>query len=181
MAGLRVCIDYDDPLVAELIQNALSQYISDLEPTSSSEAELQWSSYESISFEKILADPKCLCNSYIFRKALIRKHFLANTVQNWLSKHPPSVLATSVPKTYILECDYADYLDEALNESFELRDALEANRELEDEERTYFILKPSMSDRGQGIRIFSTLEELREIFEEFEEKDSEDEEDLEED
>src|SRR5271156_1038955 len=166
MAGLRVCIDYDDPLVAELIQNALSQYISDLEPTSSSEAELQWSSYESISFEKILADPKCLCNSYIFRKALIRKHFLANTVQNWLSKHPPSVLATSVPKTYLLECDYADYLDEALNEAFELRDALEAGEQ-------WFIWKPSMTDRGQGIRLFSTREELEEIFEEFEEGEDE--------
>jgi len=176
MTSLRVCVDYDDPLVAELIQNALSQYIPDLKHTSPSEAELQWSSYESISFEKIMADPKNLCNSYIFRKALIRKHFLVNTVQNWLSKHPESVLATSVPRTHILECDYADYLDEALNESFELRDALEANGELESEERTYFILKPSMSDRGQGIRIFSTLEQLQEIFEQFEEEEASEEE-----
>jgi tubulin---tyrosine ligase len=72
-----------------------------------------------------------------------------------------------VPNTYILECDYADYLDEALNESYELREALEAN-ETAEHKRKYFILKPSMTDRGQGIRLFSTTDELRDIFEDFE-------------
>src|SRR5436190_8184028 len=88
---MRVCIEYDDPLVAELIHSSLSRYFS-LENTSASEAALQWSSYESISFETILSNPFTLCNSYIFRKALIRKHFLANTIQNWLAKHPQSIL-----------------------------------------------------------------------------------------
>ena len=163
MTLLNVCVDYDDPLVAELIRNALSQLIPNINYTSVAEATLQWSSYESIAFETILANPRALCNSYIFRKALIRKHFLANTVQTWLTKHPESVLGKSVPTTYLLECDYSDYLDEALNESYELREALEKS----ENERQYFILKPSMADRGQGIRLFSTREELEQIFEEF--------------
>ena len=157
--SMNVCVDYDDPLVAELIRDALDQLIPDTKYTPATSASLQWSSYESITFETILKNPRTLCNSYIFRKALIRKHFLATTVQTWLAKHPESILAKAVPKTYLLECDYADYLDEALNESYELRDALGEGKS--------FILKPSMTDRGQGIRLFSTREELEGIFEEF--------------
>jgi tubulin---tyrosine ligase len=171
MTELSICIDYDDPLVAELLHSSLSQFVPHIRKALPSEADLQWSSYESISFQSILNHPQKLCNSYIFRKALIRKHFLANTIQNWVAKHPETILATAVPRTYLLECDYSDYLDEALNESFELREALELN-ENERENQKYFILKPSMTDRGQGIRLFSTLDELREIFEEFDGEDS---------
>jgi len=177
MTELRVSIAEDDPLINELIQISLQKYIPKLVKVSASKAELQWSSYEAIHFENILSNPKSLCNSYIFRKALIRKHFLANTAQTWLSKHPQSVLAKAVPRTYLLECDYADYLDEALNESFELREALEVNETVKENERKYLILKPSMADRGQGIRLFSTLQELEEIFEEFEENEDENEDD----
>ena len=79
-----------------------------------------------------------------------------------------------------MECDFAEYLDEALNESFELRDALQENeRIVRGEEmgdgRGWFILKPSMADRGQGIRLFSTMRELEEIFEEFEAQEDEEE------
>ena len=173
MTELRVCIDYDDPLVPDLIQSSLQKFIPNVLNVSPTEASLQWSSYEAIHFETILSNPQTLCNSYIFRKALIRKHFLANTVLSWLSKHPRSILRRTVPRTYLLECDYADYLDEALNESFELREALELNGSKNADQRLYFILKPSMADRGQGIRLFSTLQELQEIFEEFEEDEDE--------
>jgi len=172
---LRVCIDDDDPLIAELIQTSLSKYIPEQISVSASEAALQWSTYEALHFETILSNPRSLCNSYIFRKALIRKHFLANTAQTWIIKHPESILSKAIPRTYLLECDYADYLDEALNESFELREALERNEEKNEEERQYFILKPSMADRGQGIRLFSRLKELQEIFEEFEDAEDEEE------
>ena len=173
MSSLSVCIEYDDPRVAELIHNALSQLIPDINFSPAKEASLQWSSYESIAFETILANPRSLCNSYIFRKALIRKHFLASTAQNWLAKHPESILARAVPKTYLLECDYSDYLDEALNDCYELREALE-----NENERKYFILKPSMTDRGQGIRIFSTRKELEQIFQEFDVDSSDEDEDV---
>jgi tubulin---tyrosine ligase len=165
--ALKVCIDYDDPVLADLILNSLSNTIPNTIQAPATEASLQWSSYEQLDFDAILKNPQStLCNTYIFRKALIRKHFLANTIHTWLSKHPDSILKVHTPKTYLLECDYADYLDEALNEAFELRDALEAAEQ-------WFILKPSMTDRGQGIRLFSTREELEEIFEEFEEDNEE--------
>ena len=177
MSSLAVCIDYDDPLIQSLILSSLHTYIPHLNPVPASLASLQWSTYESLSFEHILSNPSTtLCNSYIFRKALIRKHFLSNTIQQWLSKHPENILAQIVPITYLLECDYAEYLDEALNESFELRDELEKNEEREGEGKKWFILKPSMADRGQGIRLFSSLEQLEEIFEEFEQLDDDDEE-----
>jgi tubulin---tyrosine ligase len=162
---LTVCIDYDDPLVAQLIQLSLARYIPDVQKASASSASLQWSSYEEISFETIFANPRTLCNSYIFRKALIRKHYLATTVQEWLTKHPGSILRSTVPTTHLLECDYAEYLDEALNEAFELE------QELQNEEKM-FILKPSMADRGQGIRLFATRYELQQIFEDFEEDEA---------
>jgi len=168
--ALRVCVEYDDPVVAELIKSSLSTFIPKAVQATASEAQLQWSSYECLDFDRILRIPQAtLCNSYIFRKALIRKHFLANTVQNWISKHPESILQSYTPKTYLLECDYAEYLDEALNEAFELRAALEASETNEN----WFILKPSMTDRGQGIRLFSTRDQLERIFEEFDEDQDE--------
>ena len=66
------------------------------------------------------------------------------------------------------ELDYAEFLDEALVEAYELHDSFAHNAELPLEERQWWILKPSMSDRGQGIRLFSSEGELRSIFEEWE-------------
>lgn len=74
--------------------------------------------------------------------------------------------------------DYAEFLDDALVEAFELRDSLERNEEKEKGEREWWILKPGMSERGQGIRLFSSMEELQGIFDGWEEEmpDSDDEE-----
>jgi len=47
-------------------------------------------------------------------------------------------------------------------------------------ERDYWILKPGMSDRGQGIRLFSTEAELKSVFEEWDEPSDIDEEEDEE-
>ena len=103
------------------------------------------------------------------RKALIRKHFLAHTIHTHVTKHSTSTLSQSFPESYPLELDYVEFLDEALDESFELRDSLLSNQHQLPEVRCWWILKPSMSDRGQGIRLFSTIGELQQIFEEFEE------------
>jgi hypothetical protein len=178
MTSLTACISYEDPLISTLILESLSSVIPSLtHVTNPSTANLQWSTYELLNFDHLLHHPRTtLCNSYIFRKALIRKHFLANTVAQWLAKNPASILSRSVPRTFLLECDFAEYLDEALNESFELRDAVMGNEGRGGGERSWFILKPSMADRGQGIRLFSTMKELEEIFEEFEAQEEEEEE-----
>jgi tubulin--tyrosine ligase len=142
---------------------------------------LQILQYESLSFELALSHPeRMLLNAYVIRKALIRKHFLAMTVDTWIKKHPESILKSNVQPSYGFELDYAEFLDEALLEAYELRESLEANLEKEPDQQQWWILKPSMSDRAQGIRIFSTLEELTAIFEGWEEEGEEEEEEEEE-
>lgn len=127
---------------------------------------LQITPYEVIDFDYAAHHAaSTVINSYIIRKALIRKHFLANTVEQWVAKRPQSVLARHVQRTEAFEVDYAEFLDDALVEAFDLRASLDTNEENEDEAtRQWWILKPSMSDRGQGIRLFSTMDGLQAIF-----------------
>ncbi|OAA62806.1 tubulin-tyrosine ligase family protein [Niveomyces insectorum RCEF 264] len=153
--------------------------------TNPPERVLQITPYEAIDFAYAAAHPASTCvNSYIIRKALIRKHFLAATVAQWVAKRPASVLARHVPRAEAFEVDYAEFLDDALVEAFDLRASLARNEESGEQgkspaQREWWILKPSMSDRGQGIRLFSTMEELQAIFdgweEDFEEDEDEDE------
>ena len=188
---------------------------------------LQITPYEAIDFEYAAAHPRsCLVNSYMIRKALIRKHYLSATVELWVAKHPDSVLARHVKRSEAFEVDYAEFLDDALVEAFDLRASLERNEgvdphdgdSVQDDhagdpgeagssnqhppetaaaagsesagagregrggllprrpaEREWWILKPGMSDRGQGIKLFSTMAELQDIFDtwEAEQPDSE--------
>lgn len=134
-----------------------------------SSAVLQITSYERLDFDHLLSHPaSSLANAYIIRKALIRKHYLSNTVANWITKHPDSILETHVKPAIDFELDYAEFLDEALVEAYELKESWARNESADERDRDWWILKPSMSDRGQGIRMFSTEEELRDIFEEWE-------------
>lgn len=141
---------------------------------------LQITPYETIDFDYAQSHPgTCLINSYMIRKALIRKHFLSATVDIWVAKNPGSVLKTHVKRSEAFEVDYAEFLDDALIEAFDLRASLDQNALVPAKDREWWILKPSMSDRGQGIRLFSTMEELQDIFDTWEEDlpDSDDEED----
>lgn len=178
-------MDCDDPYVQELVEKALqsrmgSRYrplssISDL--PSRSAPVFQYREYERLDFEHAMMNPTTsLTNAYIIRKALIRKHYLTNTVANWVTKHPDSVLAKHVKASVDFELDYAEFLDDALLEAYELRESLEKNESRPDSEKEWWILKPGMSDRGQGIRLFNSEDQLREIFEEWEvDTDDEDE------
>ena len=165
------------PLISSAISNnfPLASYKhitspSDL-PTSDSRL-LQIAPYETLDFTHLLQHPTTsLANSYIIRKALIRKHYLHNTISSWWSKHPDdSNLKGHVPLTVAFEVDYAEFLDEALVECWELHESFAR------EEREWWILKPSMSDQGQGVRLFSSEDELRTIFEEWEEDEESEEE-----
>ncbi|KAI1633492.1 survival protein sure-like phosphatase/nucleotidase [Biscogniauxia mediterranea] len=147
---------------------------------------LQITPYEAIDWEYVAKHPRsCLVNSYMLRKALIRKHYLASTVEHWVAKRPQSALSGHVKRAEAFEVDYAEFLDDALIEAFDLRASLERNAQIREsgegkEEVEWWILKPSMSDRGQGIRLFSTMEELQGIFDGWEGSDDEDEEEEEE-
>lgn len=130
--------------------------------------------YEDLDLDLLQTHPEryFVC-SYVYRKSLIRKHYLANTVRHYVAKNPSLILATAVPESFQLEVDYAEFLDDALDECYELR------QELEKGDSTW-ILKPSMSDKGQGIRLFRLVEQLQAIFDSFE-KDGENEDDENED
>ncbi|KAL4928416.1 putative acid phosphatase [Aspergillus undulatus] len=187
--ALYSIVDCDDPYVQELVEQALKSRIgprhrrissiSDL-PSKSSPV-FQYREYERLDFEHAMMNPTTsLTNAYIIRKALIRKHYLSNTVANWVTKHPESVLAKHVKPSVDFELDYAEFLDDALLEAYELRESLEKNESLPDNEKEWWILKPGMSDRGQGIRLFNSEDQLREIFEEWEVDSDEEEEEEEE-
>lgn len=140
----------------------------------------QITSYETIDFEFAASHPQSyLINSYMIRKALIRKHYLSATLDHWAAKNPDSLLKKHVKRSEAFELDYAEFLDDALVEAFDLRESLDRNDGVEAEQREWWILKPGMSDRGQGIRLFSTMDELQAIFDgwEAERPDSDDEED----
>ncbi|RXG42077.1 hypothetical protein VDGE_10040 [Verticillium dahliae] len=180
-------VDYGDEYVQPLILDAMNSLLPEgswelLPHTPSSSADqvlslanivpsptaklVQIAPYETLDFE-YAADHSStvLINSYMIRKALIRKHYLSATVETWSAKHPSSSLATGVKRSEHFELDYAEFLDDALVEAFDLRESLERNEEKEDPaQRDWWILKPGMSDRGQGIRLFSTQDELQAIF-----------------
>ncbi|KXT05541.1 hypothetical protein AC578_3737 [Pseudocercospora eumusae] len=182
-------IDYEDnyvqPLLLATIKSqippdrlVLISNISQL-PSSSSNF-LQWRQYESIEFESLMQTPTTsLANSYVIRKALIRKHYLSTTVSHWLTKQPSSVLKGHVQPSVEFEVDFAEFLDDALVEAYELKESWQRNEALDkdSEDREWWILKPGMSDRGQGIRLFSSEEELTSIFEEWDPPSDDDEED----
>lgn len=177
-------VDSDDPYVQSLMEQALQrrlrkgqyQMVSKLSDLPSPSAPLfQYREYERLDFEHaMMYSNTSLINAYIIRKALIRKHYLSNTVANWVIKHPNSVLRNHFKFACDFELDYAEFLDEALLEAYELRESLDRNEGKPDSEKEWWILKAGMSDRGQGIRLFNSEDQLREIFEEWEEDNSDD-------
>jgi len=182
-------VDYPDGYVQPLILHALGSFLQvpyDLvdsieQSAATSRRFLQIRAYESIDFEHAMQHPNTsLVSAYVIRKALIRKHYLSNTVSSWLVKHPGSVLASSFKPSVHFELDYAEFLDEALVDAWDLNESMSRNEDsTSDVPREWWILKPGMSDGGNGIRLFSSMEELQAIFEEWEgtSEDEEDEED----
>ncbi|WQF86144.1 Putative survival protein SurE-like phosphatase/nucleotidase [Colletotrichum destructivum] len=195
-------INYEDPYVQPLILGAMQRLFPgaySLIPTPAGSAGagavlaaalpspdtkiLHIAPYESLDFDHVAAHPStALVNSYIIRKALIRKHYLSSTVDHWIAKHPSSSLKTHVKRGEHFEVDYAEFLDDALVEAFDLRESMDRNENIVEDEgdkdnKEWWILKPGMSDRGQGIRLFRSMEELQGIFDEWEEgrPDSDDE------
>ena len=77
--------------------------------------------------------------------------------------------------TYGFEVDYAEFLEDALVEAYELKESLRDNQTKSPADREWWILKPGMSDRGQGIRVFDSMSELQSIFDEWDPQDEEEE------
>ncbi|KAI1268009.1 survival protein sure-like phosphatase/nucleotidase [Xylariaceae sp. FL1019] len=185
-------VDYEDPYVQPLILNALAKLfplesytlLSSPSPASTNSDEpialssilpnpsakvLQVTQYEKIDWDFMTShESTAKANSYMLRKALIRKHYLASTIEHWVAKRPDSVLRTGVKRGEAFELDFAEFLDDALVEAWDLNASLGRNEERvqagEGDGLEWWILKPGMSDRGQGIRLFATMEQLQAIF-----------------
>jgi tubulin--tyrosine ligase len=168
-------VNYPDQYVQPLICKALNalerlpyEIVSSTTEVRDKNAPLlQYATYESLDFEHAMTYPQTsLISAYVIRKALIRKHYLSNTISTWLVKHPESVLKKSFRACEHFELDYAEFLDDALVEAWDLKASMARNMEQKDPSRKeWWILKPGMSDRGNGIRLFSSLEDLQEVFE----------------
>ena len=185
---LYALVDCPDAYVQPLILRALSSQLSNLpyelitslaQLPSLSLPLLQFQSYEALDFDHAFQNPTTsLVSAYIIRKALIRKHYLSNTISTWIVKHPQSLLQNHFKAAVHFELDFVEFLDEALVDAWDLNESM-ARNEAEPESsksREWWILKPGMSDGGNGIRLFSSLEELHAIFEEWD-VDQEEEED----
>jgi tubulin---tyrosine ligase len=174
---------YVQPLLEDLFKvladsNRCTMIKSIAELPDPSQRVLQYRAYEEIDFDHIMSQPlTSLTNSFVIRKALIRKHYLSTTIANWISKYPNSVLKTHFQPAFDFELDFAEFLDEALLEAYELRESLESNETKPEDEKEWWILKPGMSDRGQGIRLFNSEAQLQAIFEEWEVDEDTDDED----
>ncbi|CAF3616002.1 unnamed protein product [Rotaria socialis] len=161
------------PYTNELIRNVLEERNDLFTLTDSStlndDNTLYWLEYEELDFDMLYRlikesnKKKILANSYCIRKGLLRKAHFAMFVQKYLAKQPNSVLRDHYPETHILDLIHPDYLEEALNEAFELRDTLEANTK-ENTEPIPFILKASILDKASELCIFYTQAELEEFF-----------------
>ncbi|WWC73807.1 uncharacterized protein I206_107779 [Kwoniella pini CBS 10737] len=185
---LEAFVSFPSPYTQSLLIQALISCIPSLKlslipPSEGDPPALQWADYDLLSFDKPHSNPsKYLISSYIYRKALIRKHQLNSTIQAYLAKCDhrkiKSVLAEGgIPKGWNVELQFLDELDELLmDDLYELNDGMRKNEDLPVEDRSWYILKPGFADRAQGIRMFSTETELRAIFEEFEPPSSDEEE-----
>ncbi|CAF1182109.1 unnamed protein product [Adineta steineri] len=162
------------PYTNELIRNVLEEENGLFTLTNSSNSTnndiLYWLEYEEIDFDTLFRqardsnnNTKVLANSYCIRKGLIRKANFAMFIQKYLAKKPDAILRNHYPETHVLDLCHPDYLEEALNEAFELRDALEENIQGKNEPIP-FILKASILDKASELCIFQTQLELEEYF-----------------
>ncbi|WFD29315.1 putative tubulin--tyrosine ligase pby1 [Malassezia sp. CBS 17886] len=126
--------------------------------------------YDLLPFEHLLGSDTP-CSSYVIRKALIRKHYLAHILH---THHVKQGATTHTPQTWTLDIQFADELDELLaDDLYDLRDELAENvrRAAAGAPLSWYILKPGMADQGNGIRLFASQDRLLEIFEEFGDED----------
>jgi tubulin--tyrosine ligase len=131
--------EYVQPLIIAAIQKRLPAATYELitaisQLPSPSSRLLQFVQYESIDFDHLMQYPSTsLANAYIIRKALIRKHYLSTTIANWITKYPDSLLKKHVKPSVEFEVDYAEFLDDALVEAWELKESWAMNQEVEEE------------------------------------------------
>lgn len=178
MPNLKIVVTYPkdsyiyEPLVKTILKHFPGNEILDTLQPMGEYYVFHYGDYEELDHERLMCDTKYIANSYTYRKSLIRKHYLSNTIAMFQAKNPKSILNRAFPESFNFELTYAEFLDDMLDEVYELRCVLMENEEKLD--KTY-ILKPSMTDKGQGIHLFKTIDQLQTIFDSFDEDDTDDE------
>jgi tubulin--tyrosine ligase len=133
------------PLTYSLVTKALQvldtplTLASSVPPVLGNSYLVQWSSYDQIDHNLTHSyRQNVLSSSYIFRKALIRKHFLARCIRSYVTKHATSSLIWATPRTFEFELSFSDELDELWAD-----DLWELGEELTNAP-SWWILKPSV-------------------------------------
>ena len=135
------------PLTRSLVEKSLQALNTPLVITSSiprppvveNKFLIQWSSYDHIDHNLTHSNRQTvLSSSYIFRKALIRKHFLSRSIRSYVTKRSTSSLKWATPRTFEFELSFSDELDELWAD-----DLWELGKEL-DNAPSWWILKPSV-------------------------------------
>ena len=107
--------------------------------------------YERIDWARVHAR-STLASSYCVRKGLTRKAQLAVNLKKWVAKRPASPLAPALPETYVLQVDDVDYIEEAMADIPEVRDAeAGAGR---------WVVKPSVANRAAGVAVIDSAPAL---------------------
>ncbi|TIC34458.1 TTL-domain-containing protein [Wallemia mellicola] len=181
-------VNFPSSYTQSTVERAFRKYLPEVSITTdkpSDRVQIQYADYDLIEFDWLMQDSdNSIGSSYCFRKALTRKNYLHQTIEAYLAKieHRLSVnavdasekanvelLRKAMPKCWTIDVAHSEDLDEVL-----MDELYDLNQAMNDESDSWFILKPAMADRANGIRLFNSEETLREIFEEFD-SDSEDE------
>lgn len=131
------------PLTRNLVLNALAQLPETIHVAHALAGEpphrlVQWSTYDDMDHELTnTRRDSVLASSYTYRKALIRKHYLAHSIHSYLTKNPSSLLKSASPRTFDIDVAFADELDEKwADELYELGGLLDNDPQM------WWILKP---------------------------------------
>ncbi len=143
------------PLTERLVLKAIKpltenvEVISALGDNNQYDRLIQWSSYDEMDHERTnLRRKSVLASTYTFRKALIRKHYLAHSIHSYITKNPSSILKSASPQTYDLDLAFADELDEKwVDDLYDLGNSLDNNPE------RWWILKPFVYFRGSLLLV----------------------------
>lgn len=136
----------------------------------------QYCEYEDVEWDDVLgAAPKTLkCNCYCIRKGLTRKAALCQVVNRFLDNHSDSVLRRYFPPSAVIstrevfstETRQVSWLNKYRDTKSLLNECLYEADELfsTDATTTTYLLKPSISSKGDAIQVFNGgKEEMRAI------------------
>lgn len=165
---LRAAVDLECPVLRSLVVDALSTRpewdvtVVTIDPADDEAActpspaavgaDFAWSEYERVDWPAVHAGTT-LASAYCVRKGITRKAQLAVNLKKWVAKRPTSPLVGRVPETHVLTLDDPDYVDEAMADLPEVRDAPPGTAP--------WIVKPSLANRAAGVCVIDCADGLR--------------------